>query len=131
MDNEFYRLLIAVTIPTIGWIVSYIFKHRNDITNAKRNKRVDFLINTYLKLENCINRNPVLVGNDLEAIMSEIQLMGKISQVKLVKKIANDIAEKHHADLEPLLFSLRNDLRKELKLEENKEKIQFLRMNKN
>jgi uncharacterized membrane protein len=131
MDIEFWKLIIAVTIPTVGWIVGYLLKQRNDIANTKRNKRIDFLVNTYLKLENCIQRSPVDVGNDLEEIMAEIQLMGNISQVRLVKKIANDIAENHNANLEPLLLSLRDDLRKELKLEVNKEKIQFLRMNNN
>tara|TARA_B100001115_G_scaffold181357_1_gene175393 strand:- start:1454 stop:1852 length:399 start_codon:yes stop_codon:yes gene_type:complete len=128
MDIEFWKLIIAVTIPTVGWIVGYLLKQKNDIANTKRNKRIDFLVDTYLKLENCIQRSPVKVGDDLEDIMAEIQLMGNISQVKLVKKIAKDIAKSYNADLEPLLLSLRDDLRKELKLEVSKEKIEFLRM---
>lgn len=131
MKFEFWKLIVAVAIPTVGWIVGYLLKQKNDIANAKRDKRIDFLLKTYLKLENCIQRSPINVGKDLEEIVAEIQLMGNISQVNLVKKIANDIAETHNADLEPLLISLRNDLRSELKLEKNSEKIQFLRMNNN
>jgi hypothetical protein len=131
MEFEFWKLIVAVAIPTIGWIVGYLLKQKNDIANAKRDKRIDFLLKTYLKLENCIQRSPISVGKDLEEIVAEIQLMGNISQVNLVKKIANDIAKTHNADLEPLLISLRNDLRSELKLEKNSEKIEFLRMNNN
>ncbi len=131
MEIELWKLVIAILIPTVGWIVGYLFKQKNDIANARREKRIDFLLKTYLKLENCIKRSPVKVGSDLEEIVSEIQLMGNLYQVNLVKKIACDIAEMHNADLEPLLISLRNDLRNELQLEKSNEKIQFLRMNDN
>ncbi|MCW3789580.1 hypothetical protein [Plebeiibacterium sediminum] len=131
MNLEFWKLIITVAIPTIGWIVGYLLKQKNDIDNAKRNKRIDFLIKTYIKIENCIQRKPSQVGKDLEDIVAEIQLMGNVQQVNLVKKFANDISEKNSADLEPLLISLRNDLRRELKLEKNNEKIQFLRMSNN
>lgn len=125
---EIWKIIVAVIIPTLGWIIGYWLKQKNDIENAKRTRRVEFLLNTYLKLENCIHRNPKEVGNDLEQCIAEIQLMGNIEQVNLSKRVANEIVNNGETDLELLNKSLRNDLRNELNLPENKEQIQFLRM---
>lgn len=128
---EILKIILAVLIPTLGWIIGYLLKQKNEVENAKRSRRVEFLLKTYLKLENCIHRSPKEVGKDLEKCIAEIQLMGNLEQVNLSKRIANEIANEGETDLESLLKSLRNDLRKELNLPENKEQIQFLRMNNN
>lgn len=128
MKLETWKLFTAIIIPTLGWIIGYLLKQRNDFKNAKRNKRIDFLIGTYLKLENCIHRKSNSCGSELENAFAEIQLMGNINQITLANKISREIAEDGSADLETLLESLRNDLRNELKLGEVKDKIQFFRL---
>lgn len=125
---EFWKILITVLLAIIGWIAAHYFTSRRDVQNKKREIRVKFLIEVYQKLENAIQRPAKKVGNDLEYVVATIQLFGSNEQILLAKNIANDIANNGSADLEPLLKSLRTDLRKDLKLSKTDDGIQFLRM---
>lgn len=129
MNIETGKLLVAIIIPTIGWIVGYLIKQRLDFQNSKREKRIDFLLKSYLKLENCIQRKSNDYMLEIEQAVSEIQVLGNETQIKLIKKLAIEVADGKRGDMEPLLISLRDDLRKELNLKHSNEKIIYFRMN--
>jgi len=125
---DYLKIIVSVVIAIIGWIVAHYFTSKREVLNKKREIRVAFLIKTYQKLENAIQRSPTEVGPDLESVVGDIQLFGSNKQILLAKEIANDIANNGSADLEGLLKSLRTDLRVELQLPDTNEGIQFLRM---
>lgn len=54
---------------------------------------------------------------DLDSAIVDIQLFGSADQISAAQNFARELAELRVAQLDKLLASLRNDLRKELKLE--------------
>jgi hypothetical protein len=62
------------------------------------------------------NNHPRLweVADDLEQAISDIQLFGTPEQIRLAQRFGEALAKAQAADLDPLLFELRNSLRKEL-----------------
>lgn len=54
---------------------------------------------------------------DLDSAIVDIQLFGTVDQISAAQSFAGELAELRVAQLDKLLASLRNDLRKELKLE--------------
>jgi hypothetical protein len=128
MEEYIIKILSTAIIAVFGWVVANYFTSRREVKNKQREIKVKYLIEAYQKLENCILRDLKDVGKDLESSVANIQLFGSEKQIKLAKKIANDISKNGSADLESLLKSLRTDLRKELQLSENDSNVQFLRM---
>ncbi len=130
IDIEYLKIIIGVCLAFLGWWFSFYIKDKIGFKSKTREKRIDFLINTYLKLENSIKRDPKVVGLDLERVFAEIQLMGNEEQIFLSKQLIIDLSENGSMDLEELLKSLRKDLRNELGLKEIDNRIQYLRMTK-
>jgi uridine kinase len=128
MEEYIIKILSTAVIAVFGWVVAHYFTSRREVKNKQREIKVAYLIKAYQKLENCIQRDLKDLGKDLESTVANIQLFGSEKQIKLTKKIANDISKNGSADLESLLKSLRTDLRKELQLSENDSNVQFLRM---
>ena len=126
---DYLKIIVSIILAVIGWLIAHHFTSKREVQNKRREIRVSFLIDTYLKLENSIAKPPVHVVIDLESVVANIQLFGTADQILLAKTIANDIAKNGSSDLKPLLNSLRADLRKELQLSDTDEDIQYLRMN--
>lgn len=125
---ELWKIIITIILAILGWIVAHYFTSKRDVQNKRREIRVEFLIDVYQKLENAIQRPAKKVGHDLEYVIATIQLFGSNEQILLAKNIANDIANNGFADLEPLLKSLRTNLRDDLQPSKTDDGIQFLRM---
>jgi hypothetical protein len=79
--------------------------------------QTDYLVAAFQHLANSANR-PFESGaqhlKDIECSLANIQLFGTKKQVQLVEDFAKEFAKAHSAPLDPLLNSLREDLRKEL-----------------
>ncbi len=121
--------LIGAGAAAIGWRVA----HRQDMTRyqlAKRRElRLQFLIDAYRRLEFVSNRTiSPGTSEEFERAIAEIQLFGSASQVALARQFASDFARGGTAPLDPLLSTLRQDLREELLLEKVPEHITYLRM---
>ena len=67
----------------------------------------------------------------LESAVADIQLLGSPDQVRLARQFALEFATKGKASLDPLLESLRSELRRELALTPLDEGITFLRIVRN
>ena len=79
--------------------------------------QTDFLVKAFQGLANAANRPPTPGAQhfrDMESAIADIQLFGSQSQIELVEKFTKDYEEIKQASLDPLLNSLRKDLRKEL-----------------
>ncbi len=63
----------------------------------------------------------------MEKIVSEIQLFGSNEQVELAKKLANDVANGEQFALDPLINSLRTELRQQLELKRIEGNVTWLR----
>ena len=123
-------MLITTCVAIIGWWVVHRFSAVRDRANKRRDLRVQYLIDAYRKLENASNRTESIVNyaKEFESAIADIQLFGSPEQVLLARTFALDFASNGTAPLDPLLDSLRKDLRRELKLPAVENRITYLRI---
>jgi hypothetical protein len=92
--------------------------------------QTDFLVTAFQHLANSANR-PFAPGaehlKNMESALADIQLFGSKKQVQLVEDFASEFAQANLASLDPLLNSLRQDLRKELGYEQINSNVKWVR----
>jgi len=54
------------------------------------------------------------VADEVEQAISDIQFLGNEEQIKAAQVLVNQLCTEHSADLDPILFALRTEIRKEL-----------------
>ncbi len=92
--------------------------------------QTDFLVTAFQHLANSANR-PFAPGaehlKEMESALADIQLFGTKKQIQLVEDFAREFAQANSASLDPLLNSLRQDLRKELGYEQMSSNVKWVR----
>jgi hypothetical protein len=131
MNIDYLKILITIIMAVIGWIVGYYFTTRKDINQKRRDISIEHLINAYRILTNEISHRKETKDNNtkLENILSDMQLFGSEEQVQLAKDLADTVAAGGEFQLDPLINSLRNDLRKMIGLKKVKGNVKWLRYN--
>ena len=92
--------------------------------------QTDFLVKAFQNLANAANRPPIPGAQhfrDMESAIADIQLFGSKSQIELVETFTNEFEQTKAASLDPLLNSLRQDLRKELGYEQIDSNVRWFR----
>ena len=125
------KFSITAFIAVIGWLVGHFLSDKRDKSNKKRELTTKHLINAYSVLTNDIShRKPSEERNKkLECIITEIQLFGSIEQVELARMLADEVAAGHEFELDPLINSLRTELRIQLELQPINGNVRWLRFN--
>lgn len=122
--------LITVGVALGGWLAVHRFSAWRDRINHKRKMQTDFLVTAFQNLANSANR-PFVAGaehlKDMESALADIQLFGSRKQVQLVEDFAKEFSQANSASLDPLLNSLRQDLRKELGYEQIESNVKWVR----
>ncbi len=131
MDLDYLKISVTITLAVIGWLIAHYFTSKRDVTNKRREISIEHLVKAYRVLINDIshrepNENRILA---LENILSDIQLFGSSEQVELAKKLADDVDAGGDFELDPLINSLRIDLRKQLELKPIEGNVKWLRFN--
>ena len=120
--------VVTVLVALGGWFVVHRLTAWRDRVNHKRKIRTEFLIKAFQNLANAANRPPSSsYFRDMEAAVADIQLFGSKSQIQLVESFTKEFSEKNFASLNPLLNSLREDLRKELGYEPVEANVRWFR----
>lgn len=127
MNND---LIIQCIITVIGWIVVYIFAIRQNTQIKKKEVTIEYLIQAWGKLEKASNSKDNRYNTEIETAIADIQLFGTNRQIELAQQFAEEIARNKESSALDLLVLLREDLRKELKLESVPRKFKFLRFSK-
>ena len=126
-----FPAIIGAVIVIAGWPVVHYFNLRRELAAEKRKLRVSYLIEAYRRIEDAGNR-PLKKGSkqldNMETAIADIQLLGTPHQVLLVQNIVVEFAKNGSSSFDPILISLRRDLRKELELEEVNDTLKFLRV---
>ncbi|WP_430815188.1 hypothetical protein [Carboxylicivirga sp. RSCT41] len=133
MYIEALKISIPVLVAITGWLIGNYFSNRRAQKQKKRDLTLNHVIDAYRTLVNEIaHRGETPERNrKLEALVTDIQLFGSLEQAKLARKLADDVAAGGTFQLDPLINSLRNDLRKELKLKPIDGNVRWLRMQSN
>jgi len=127
MDN---KILITASIVIIGWVVAHLLTQYRERNGKRQNKKTEYLINAYRKVESSTNRKKVTrkMANNLESAIADIQLFGNEKQIKLAFDFSKALAKNEFSPSDNLLIQLREDLRKELKLSRVSREISHLRI---
>ena len=122
-------LLIPTVVAVVSWFVGNWLGTRRDRASKRRELRVQYLIEAYRRLAIGANRKAPLSGHldDIESAIEDVQLFGTAAQVEAAQELARAVAERGEALADNLLTLLRDDLRKELRLEAIKSRRIFLR----
>jgi hypothetical protein len=107
----------------IGWFITHTLTVEREIAAKRREQHLTYLIPAYRTLAKMIPYNKAKrleeVDEDFQKAIADIQFFGSSTQIQLVKTLIEDLVEHGIFNPEPLLTSLRDDLRKEL----GKEKV--------
>jgi hypothetical protein len=118
--------LSSVITLILGLVIGYLLKLRAETKTDKRQYITKIMIKNYkilsLASKKTINQS---IYNELRLLTCEIQLFGTIEQIKIAKKLAHDLGTKKVISYDPMLFSLRNSLRKQLSLPKTDERISY------
>ncbi|WP_198782804.1 hypothetical protein [Shewanella putrefaciens] len=121
-------LVVSSLIIIGGWYVAHWFTSRRDYQNKKREKRLDYLINAYRIIGSAAARKPNSEEfKKLEEGFHDVQLFGSSEQLQLLNEIFISHSKTGGADLDPLLNSLRTELRNILGLEKANAALKFFR----
>ncbi len=133
MDIDYLKIFVTITLAIIGWVTAHYFTSKRDITNKRREMTIEHLVSAYQILTHEVSHRDLSVDRRIifENILSNIQLFGSIEQVELAKQLADDAAASDNFQLDPLINSLRNDLRSQLKLSSVEGNVKWLRTDVN
>ena len=115
--------LIGAFFVVLGWVVSHWLTVTREITAKRREQHLNFLIPTYRTLSKLIPYTRAgraeEIDDDLQSAMADLQFLGTPEQIQMAQDFMNNAVQRHSVNPEPLLTSLRDELRKEL----GKEKV--------
>jgi len=124
-------LLATTCVAMIGWVVVHRLNARRDVENKRREIRVKYLIDAYRNIEAGTVRvggtGESEFGRPFESAIADILLFGNLDQIKKAKELALEIADKKIGITAPLLYLLRDDLRRELGLMPTEEDVLYFR----
>ncbi len=129
MNVDYVKIFITIALAVLGWLIAHWFTSKRDANNKKRELRLQYLINAYSTLA-CDVAQRALDDKGiakLEHVLAEIQLFGTTRQIELAKALAIEAASKREFPLDPLINTLRDELRTELNLEPADGNVQWLR----
>ena len=109
--SDIFKNSITVIIAVIGWIVVHRFTSKRGLENKRREIRIKFLMDTYVKLCESLERNSEENKVIFENAISEIQFIGNNQQIKIAKGIAKQLQDNGVTDIQPLITNLRDSLR--------------------
>lgn len=122
------NFVVSSLIIIIGWGIAHWFTSRRDHRNKKREIRLEYLINAYRNIGAAAARKQNSEEfKNLEAGFHDVQLFGNAEQLQLLNEIFISHSKTGGADLEPLLNSLRAELRSILGLKSASAALKFFR----
>jgi len=129
MDLNYLKIIVTIIVAVIGWLIGHHFTAKRDVANKRRELVIEHLILAYRVLTNEISHRDESQERNikLENILADIQLFGSQEQIDLAKQLADEVAAGGVFELNPLIVSLRNDLRKQLNLTTVDGNIKWLR----
>lgn len=122
---------LAALIAIIGWLISHWLSSKRELKNEKRKIRINFMIESYRKLENGSSRGTAQnsYSDNLQSALADIQLLGSPNQAGIARDIARSLGDGSGkiVTINKLLLALRSELRSELNLPPISDQLIILR----
>lgn len=122
-------LLTTTAVAVLGWFAAHWFSVSRDRANKRREMRLARLIDAYRALERSAHRP--FTGSTADAVsdaFADVQLLGSQEQVALAQKLMEEFAANRGVDWQPLLLSIRDEIRTELRLSRLPASLKHLRI---
>ncbi len=129
MDIGYFKICVTTVLAVIGWLIAHHFTAQRTLAVKRRDVTLEHLISAYRILTNEISQRTLDADRSkkLECLLSDIQLFGSKDQVNSAREMIDQVVAKKSFDLDPIINSLRDDLRKQLQLEEVSGNVKWLR----
>jgi hypothetical protein len=133
-----WRLILSLAIPALVAIGGLIGAHwlgsRRELANRRREARLQALSKAFMKLAMFVRRTGPPSDqaiHDFEEFVAEIQLYGTASQLALMHRLVDEMkVPNSEVSFDAILESLRDDLRRELRLAEVTGGVWWFRFNR-
>jgi len=108
------------TVTILGWIIVAFLTSIREKRNIRKNIKTKYLVDAYRDISIFITREnhkcvTIEVHNNFERAIRDIQIYGSLEEIRLVNEYIVNINNKGY-NIDPLLNTLKNNLRKTLKL---------------
>jgi hypothetical protein len=132
MEISYLKILVTICLSVLGLVCSHYFTSKRTTNNKRRDLTTDFLIEAFRILTTKIAHRKETEdrAQEIENLVSDIQLFGSNEQVEMAKKLADEVAQGGAFDLDPIINSLRDSLRSELGLKAVNGNVRWLRFKK-
>jgi len=120
-----FTIIIPIATLVLGAWLAYISSSKISLKNKIREKRIDYLIKAYTLIGHVSSRAILFDSSEADKLneaVNLINLLGTNEQIDLARKMIEKI-ESDNLVPDDLLLDLKSDLRKELKLKKNHEKV--------
>lgn len=126
---EYLKLFVAIVLASLGWVIAHYFTARRDVSTKRRELVINHLIDTYKILTCEISHSPATAERMklIESMVADIQLFGSAQQIQLAQELIEQLTKGQDFDLDPLINSLRNDLRTSLGLSKAQGNVHWVR----
>ena len=115
---EFWKIAIPSLIAIVIALVSHQLAVSRQIREQRKKQKIEYLIEAFSSLMSFSNNpNKQEAAVHLRSAAMKIQFMGSKSQDKQMKELIDSLIKKNDFNFDPLLCSLRDELRSELTLE--------------
>src|SRR3546814_8572146 len=115
----------------LGWPNAHWLTRKREILAEKRQLRVTNLLEAYRRLEDAGNREIAPKSDqcrNIESAIADIQLLGTPRQISLAADFAEKFARNGTASFDPILYDLRDSLRRAIELETTTAPLKFRRI---
>lgn len=129
MGADYLKIVVTITLVVLGWVIGHYFTDKRAITSKRRDIVTEHLINAFRTLTHEVSHREQTPERriKLENLLSDIQLFGSTEQVQLVRLLVDEMAAHKCFELDPLINSLRDDLRSQLSLKRVTGNVKSLR----
>jgi hypothetical protein len=117
MNAEYWKIIIPSAVASLVAFASHQLAVYRTFSEYRRKQRTEYLIAAFKAV--MMNSNNTNLKEAVPALRDAailIQFMGTQEQSTMLNHVLDTIAKHEDASLDPLLKSLRDDIRKELKL---------------
>jgi hypothetical protein len=112
-------ILSGITAASIAAVLTHRLTSLRDLANRRSELRIRYLLDAYRSFADTAHRPLIPDSGDtrrFEQALADVQLLGSDQQAATAAAIAKTLADDRAANLDDLLLSLRDDLRRELAL---------------
>jgi hypothetical protein len=109
-------VLGSLLAAVVGGLVVHLATRRRELEKDRRAERIKYLVGSFRTIMRDLDRVDEEARSRFDAAIEDVTLFGSAQQVQLARQIRHRRHEGGPVDYDPLLESLRNDLRRELGL---------------